>query len=236
MIKKISMALAALLVTAAAAAQTTGTIVTCESINNIRHTCWGSVGNGVVLNRVLSSNNCIRGQSWDVRSDNRGIWVDKGCRAEFLVGSNLMTASPVYGSFGQVITCESQNGRRQNCAANTAYGVAMSRRISSHKCDIGRDWGYNQGGIWVANGCRAEFVLGAAPPVGSMASSSRPALICESINNRINHCNADTSYGVSLLRQLSTNACVRNDSWGFDSKGVWVKKGCRAEFVLSANP
>jgi DUF3011 family protein len=135
-----------------------------------------------------------------------------------------------------MVPCESPHNHRKVCSADTRYGVALSRQLSSRACELGRDWGYDQNGIWVNNGCRAEFTLGATPIVPSMASSARPAVICESVNNRINHCSADTRFGVSLRRQLSDNACVRGDSWGWDTQGIWVKNGCRAEFSLDANP
>ena len=35
-----------------------------------------------------------------------------------------------------------------------------------------------------------------------------------------------------LVRQKSKNACRFNQSWGYDSRGVWVSKGCRAQFAI----
>ncbi len=232
MIRKSSIFAIALLMATAAAAQMAPTLLTCESVNNIRHTCRGDFGSGVVLNRVLSENACIRGKSWDVRRDGKGIWVDKGCRAEFIVGVPVNIAS---GTFGQTVVCESTSKRMHRCPANTSFGVILARQISSHSCMVGADWGWDENGIWVKNGCRAEFGLGRTPGA-PMVSSSRPVVVCESVNNAINHCKADTTFGVSLARQLSDNACVRGDSWGFDSEGIWVKKGCRAEFVLGTQP
>jgi hypothetical protein len=37
----------------------------------------------IQLNRQISGSACIEGQTWG--TDNRGIWVDRGCRAEFRV-------------------------------------------------------------------------------------------------------------------------------------------------------
>jgi hypothetical protein len=53
---------------------------------------------------------------------------------------------------------------------------------------------------------------------------------CESQANRIEHCTADTHNGVQLVRQLSASDCVENLDWGHDDKGIWVARGCRAEF------
>jgi hypothetical protein len=35
-----------------------------------------------------------------------------------------------------------------------------------------------------------------------------------------------------MTRQLSWVPCVQNATWGFDSKGIWVDHGCRAEFSI----
>jgi hypothetical protein len=37
---------------------------------------------------------------------------------------------------------------------------------------------------------------------------------------------------VELIRQRSTSACRFNTSWGYDRRGVWVNKGCRADFAV----
>lgn len=59
-----------------------------------------------------------------------------------------------------------------------------------------------------------------------------PTLRCES-NGDYRHCRADTRDGVRLYRQLSRSACRYNDTWGYDRRGVWVDRGCRAEFSLN---
>ncbi|MBB6228781.1 hypothetical protein FHS79_002972 [Polymorphobacter multimanifer] len=58
----------------------TGT-VRCESRNNRRQSCRADARGGVQISRVLGGN-CSRG-NWGWQ-DNE-IWVDRGCRAEFLV-------------------------------------------------------------------------------------------------------------------------------------------------------
>src|SRR5688572_425302 len=55
---------------------------------------------------------------------------------------------------------------------------------------------------------------------------------CDSNDNRLRHCDADTRGGVRLLRQVSKSACVEGRSWGYDRSGIWVNNGCRAEFAL----
>ena len=55
---------------------------------------------------------------------------------------------------------------------------------------------------------------------------------CSSDDGRRRYCPVDTSRGVKLLRQYN-NACRGRDSWGFDNRGVWVDRGCRADFEIT---
>ena len=63
---------------------------------------------------------------------------------------------PDYG-MGRVFRCESSDGRTRECAANTRAGVQLVRQLSRAACIQGRTWGYGRNGIWVSDGCRAEF-------------------------------------------------------------------------------
>lgn len=55
---------------------------------------------------------------------------------------------------------------------------------------------------------------------------------CESTDGRYKSCGIDTRGGVRLSRQLSSQGCWQNDSWGYDSNRIWVTNGCRAEFQV----
>ncbi|WP_372014165.1 DUF3011 domain-containing protein [Pseudoxanthomonas sp. 10H] len=59
---------------------------------------------------------------------------------------------------------------------------------------------------------------------------------CESDDMRRVHCPMDTGGGVDLVRQLSGNTCIRESDWGVDGDGVWVARGCRAEFRARGEP
>lgn len=59
----------------------------------------------------------------------------------------------------QRIRCESVNDRQNYCAADTRGGVRLARQISNSDCTEGRSWGYDRRGIWVSEGCRAEFIV-----------------------------------------------------------------------------
>jgi len=40
-----------------------------------------------------------------------------------------------------------------------------------------------------------------------------------------------TSRGVRLTNQRSGSPCVQGQTWGYDGRGIWVDRGCRADFV-----
>lgn len=61
------------------------------------------------------------------------------------------------------------------------------------------------------------------------ASAQRTVKV-ESKNGQYTYQRANTAGGVRLLRQISRDACVEGQTWGFDRDGIWVDKGCRAEF------
>ncbi len=65
----------------AASAQQT---IKCESNNGSRIYCGSFAANQVTMDRQISGSPCVRGSTWGV--DNRGLWVDRGCRATFIVG------------------------------------------------------------------------------------------------------------------------------------------------------
>lgn len=209
---------------------TTESLVRCESINNARSTCRvNAAGRMVAVNQLLSDSPCVLGRSWGLSRDRDEIWVDDGCRAEFQVGTTTVASS----AFGRSVICESTNDNKTNCPVDTTYGVQLVRQISQSSCDRGKDWGFTENGLWVDNGCRAEFVLGGEEryrPMTSSAMSSR--VTCESQNNALNRCSADTYWGVTLARQISDRTCIRGRTWGYDANGIWVTGGCRAEFVV----
>ena len=88
------------------------------------------------------------------------MWVSDGCRGEFAArrgGYGGGWNDSGYGYGGQVFRCESNDGRTRECAANTRAGVQLVRQLSRAACIQGRSWGYGRNGIWVSDGCRAEF-------------------------------------------------------------------------------
>ena len=53
--------------------------------------------------------------------------------------------------------CDSNDKLPRHCPADTSGGVRLYRQLSRSTCVEGRSWGYDGNGIWVEDGCRAEF-------------------------------------------------------------------------------
>jgi hypothetical protein len=124
--------------------------ITCSSNNNNRN--WCDIGNSrdVRLVRQISGSACIRNNTWGV--DRRGLWVDRGCRAEFMIVGNNQQGPPM-----RTVTCSSNNGRRNWCDIGGRRDVQLSRQLSGSACIRDNTWGVDRSGIWVDRGCRAEF-------------------------------------------------------------------------------
>jgi len=113
---------------------------------------YHAVSNSSVrLIKRLSDKPCVEGRTWD--ADRNGIWVDRGCRAEFEVRT---TGRPAPSSRTVHFRLESRKDRREYKSIANSY-VRLVKRLSDAPCEEGRSWGYDRSGVWVSRGCRAEF-------------------------------------------------------------------------------
>ncbi len=137
----------------------------CESNNYRYQHCRVDTRGGVQLLRQTSRTPCRQGINWGY--NRRGIWVDRGCAAEFAVGVAWIGPGrpggpghgpgPGWDRPGHVVSCRSYGYRDAYCRAEVRRSVQIVRQISRAPCHYGRTWGYDRGGIWVRNGCSAEF-------------------------------------------------------------------------------
>ena len=131
---------------------------------------------------------------------------------------------------GQIISCSSDNMRRNYCAADVRGGVQLVRQRSDSPCIFNRTWGFINGrGIWVDRGCRADFQI-TRPNWGGWDNGYN--IYCASDNGGRNVCPTDTRGGVQLVRQRSGSPCDFGRTWGYDRRGIWVDRGCRADFQI----
>lgn len=210
-------------------------------------------------------------------------------------GASLLgTAAPAAAAD---LRCDSRVGGYNYCRTSTAGGVVLRSQHSPHACYQNDTWGFDGGGVWVANGCSATFrigrrdddddtaakiglgilalgVIGALAgdnnddgynnppppppqdyPPGGYPSQGYPQqgypqggypqqgypdddyedayiISCDSKNNKYRFCQVPIRNYAQLVHQRSRSACRFNKSWGYDQRGVWVKKGCRGDFAI----
>jgi hypothetical protein len=202
--------------------------ITCSSNDMKRNYCAVDTRGGVQLVNQRSGSPCVFGQTWGW--DNRGIWVDRGCRADFAVGFNGGPGGPAWGGWGQKynVYCASDDMRRNSCPVYTGGGVRLVRQRSGSPCVFGQTWGWDRRGIWVDRGCRADFEIGQAgwqPP-------TKQVIYCPSDDMRRKYCPIPTQGGARIIRQRSDADCIYGRTWGYDARGIWVDRGCRADFEV----
>jgi hypothetical protein len=138
-------------------------------------------------------------------------------------------AQPGYGPPQQRITCSSNDGKRNWCDVGGRRDIRLARQISGSACVQGSTWGVDRRGLWVDRGCRAEFFVAGGRPQGPPPPQER-IVNCSSNNGKRNWCDVGPSRDIRLARQISGSACVQGSSWGIDRRGLWVDRGCRADF------
>jgi hypothetical protein len=150
-------------------------------------------------------------------------------------------------SSAETVSCSSDDGHRHYCNADTRGGVRMVKQNSESACQQGSTWGYDRQGIWVDRGCRAEFATDEGR--GEYREGDRydhdrdrdrdrdherggQVISCSSDDMHRHYCAADTRGGVRMVKQNSDSACQEGSSWGYDRRGIWVDRGCRADFEV----
>ena len=156
-----------------------------------------------------------------------------------------MAASAQYrgdGYRGEQVRCSSNDERTQRCNVDTRGGVRLVRQESRSPCIQGRTWGHDRRGIWVSQGCRATFEVGGGGyGRGGYDDRGRDyygggeqIIRCESRDDRQRFCPVRGGVrDAQIVRRLSDTNCRFNYNWGFRRDGLWVDRGCRAEFRVN---
>jgi hypothetical protein len=193
----------------------------------------------------MSHAQCVYNENWG--SFDGGVWVDNGCRAEFVV-----RRPPGYGSSGsgnyrpvggtlETITCESNDSRYKICQVNNIdpSSVHIERKHSSAPCNRGSSWGVSEGenappGIWVNNGCRATFAYAVRqstyqPYAGTPHDFTTS---CVSEMREWRHCEVPQMHMARAQIMNANNNCMEYKAWGTDDTGIWVRNDCQADFRI----
>lgn len=200
-----------LLASGTAAAQTT---IRCESQDGRYRTCPVDTSGGVHLSRQLSQQGCWQNDTWGY--DRNRVWVTRGCRAEFQVGSRhsggndkaRIAGALILGTIAAAAIAEHNRNDRDD--RHDRYDRDDYRH--DYRDEYG--YGYGDSGYGDGRGSR-EFT-------------------CASRDGRMSWCGAQIGRRdqVEVRRQLSDSPCLYGRSWGVENGRVWVDDGCRAVFVV----
>ena len=78
-------------------------------------------------------------------------------------------------------------------------------------------------------------LVSAAPTFAINADTGIATVQCSSDGGSRQHCPANTSAGVMMLRSIGEGACLLGKTWGYDDAGVWVLDGCAGEFAVAGS-
>ena len=148
----------------------------------------------------------------------------------------------------RTVRCESTNSRRTFCRVDAQGDVRISRQLSQRPCLEGRTWGSSSRGVWVSNGCRADFAIRSGRDHGRdygdnndrngynnvnvdtrVVAGSGQVVQCDSTGDGRTYCHSEPNRRFLLGRSRGGN-CVEGQTWGMDDRGLWVSGGCRGDF------
>jgi hypothetical protein len=148
--------------------------------------------------------------------------------------SSGSTLSAMPGPHAYKLYCASDDFYRHFCRIYGYGSVELIRQRSESSCIYGRTWGVASDSIWVDRGCRADFAVGTGEYAYGGGHGGVRTFYCSSDDFSFRGCRVNTYGGVRLMRQRSEAPCVFGQTWGFDDRGVWVDRGCRADFAIGA--
>lgn len=187
--------------------------IRCESKGGSYQVCSADTRGGVRLSQQLSSQGCWQNDTWGY--DRNRIWVDRGCRAEFYVGSgshsssnkdDAVAAALVIGLAAAAVAADQHSDRHDNDHYNNNYNNNGYNNGYNYNNSYGNNYGYG----------------------GNPRSTFR----CESKDNRFTYCNIPYRGHVEIYKQQSSSPCTYGRSWGSENNRIWVSNGCRADFAV----
>ena len=214
----------------------------CESEDNKHHECRYRSSGAVTVHvkRQMSRSRCVFNDTWGTFDG--GVWVDYGCRAEFVVRRPPQDVAhrPTGGTLSTV-KCESKDESYQQCRVDgiNPSSVHIERKLGRSPCERGETWGVSDGensppGIWVKQGCRAVFAYSTDRSFNSYGGTPHDfELPCESIRGAWQHCEVSQVHLARIKLIAGNDACNVYKAWGVDDTGIWVNNNCQGAFRVT---
>ena len=124
-----------------------------------------------------------------------------------------------------VVTCVSSGQQRQHCPADTNAGIVILRQSSETNCLLGRNWGYDDQGVWVSDGCSGEFATGSTSRSGAIPTEANAyvesadqktemATVTTGTNPKVDYTGMFNPYGSlrNIVSISDTGAQVQDDA------------------------
>lgn len=147
----------------------------------------------------------------------------------------------ISGDMGRLRTLSGQPAewRRLECSDPLPQRPAEFRFIGVDgrgRVELVRDPRDNRGRAVVriedTKGGREGYTFDLEWRVGSDRDRGVSSITCSSDDMRRHYCDTNTRGGVRLVHQRSQAECREGYSWGYDRRGIWVDRGCRADFEV----
>jgi len=134
-----------------------------------------------------------------------------------------------YTGASTMVRCRSTDGRFRHCAVGGwVRGAQLQQQLGGAPCAQGRSWDYDDRGVWVDRGCQGNFRVW----TGGRPTGRSTVMRCSSQDGGRKRCpvSGEVIRSAYVEQQFSGSPCIQGSTWGFDSRNVWVDRGCRADF------
>lgn len=148
------------------------------------------------------------------------VLFNRDAASEFISNTEVRVRGT--GTFSRNGDTRNNGGRSRGFSYEAIVANRNRNRNSNSVSGIRYDW---KGG-WSGNG---------DSNYGRDGGYRGQSIYCASEDGRRHTCAVNTRGGVRLVNQKSDSACVQGQTWGFDNSGIWVDRGCRADFETSGN-
>jgi len=147
-------------------------------------------------------------------------------------GNVNLLRDPSMGRGAAVIRIDDPKGGSEGYTFDLTWRGGSGDYNSGINNGYGTDRDYNRGSYGRNNAPYDGRTDARYDRYGQSGRSDRNIITCASNDGRRTYCDADTRNGVALLEQHGNAPCRQGSTWGYDRRGVWVDRGCRADFEL----
>jgi len=125
----------------------------------------------------------------------------------FPVIAILATISP-QALADEIITCKSHNYKYNHCDTDSRPDYAkVHKQRSNTDCKRGRNWDYDRGGIWVDDGCAADFLIESDDNNDDRHDSHNNHNSNQhNYSDSYNGGDGETMYGITITRDIKRNS------------------------------